>query len=196
MAAIPLLMAGCAASSRPADANGPVRVLMTTTAGEIELELDGERAPVTVANFLMYAERREYDGTIFHRVIPTFVVQGGGYTPDFTERNTLDGRPDRPIRNEWGNGLRNERGTIAMARETEPDSATRQFFINVADNPRLDTGRPITGNAGYAVFGRVVRGMETIDRIKDAPTGERADKDLRDVPLEPVVILTVRRVRE
>lgn len=169
---------------------------MTTTAGEIEVELDAARAPFTVANFLMYAERREYDGTIFHRVIPTFVVQGGGYTPEFVERNTLDGRPDRPIRNEWGNGLHNERGTIAMARESEPDSATRQFYINVADNPRLDAGRESTGNAGYAVFGRVVRGMETIDRIKDAPTGERVDRNLRDVPLEPVVILSVRRLRD
>jgi cyclophilin family peptidyl-prolyl cis-trans isomerase len=166
-----------------------VFVRMSTTAGDIILELNGEKAPISVANFLSYVDKHAYDGNIFHRVIPTFMVQGGGYTPDLTE---LKG--DAPIKNEWQNGLKNVRGTIAMAREAEPDTATREFYINVVDNPKLDGPRPTTGNAGYAVFGRVVAGMEAVDKIRDGKTGPRTDKEMENVPLEPFKITGVVRI--
>lgn len=180
-----------------AGANNPVFVLMETTAGDIVLELESARAPISVANFLTYARRGAYDGTIFHRVIPTFVIQGGGYDPALNERAEADaaaGRPDVLIKNEWRNGLKNLRGTIAMARETEPDSATRQFYINIADNPKLDSAREATGNAGYAVFGRVIAGMDVVDRIKDVPVRSVPEKELENVPIDPVVIAGVRTI--
>lgn len=197
---------GC--SSGPAAAPAPdapapalVSVEMVTSKGAITLELDAAHAPISVANFLAYAERGAYDGTTFHRVIPTFVIQGGGYTPDLTERARLDaaaGRPDKPIANEWKNGLKNTRGTIAMARDSAPDTATREFYINVADNSKLDGPRPQTGNAGYAVFGRVVQGMDVVDLIKAVPTHTvpAADgrEEMKDVPVEPVTIVSVRRL--
>lgn len=198
---------GCrsGADERRADAReggGPVHVLMETSAGEILLELDPERAPATVANFLAYAGRGAYDGTIFHRVMPNFVVQGGGWTAGLVERGALDraaGRPDTTIRNEWTNGLKNVRGSIAMAREEGADTATREFFINLADNPKLDAARATTGNAGYAAFGRVVEGMGVVDRIAGAPTRARdvrgvTDGSMGHVPVEPVVIVRVRRI--
>jgi cyclophilin family peptidyl-prolyl cis-trans isomerase len=165
--------------------------------GAIVLELDAAAAPVTTANFLAYAQRGAdggYDGTIFHRVKPGFVIQGGGYTADMKPRPS-----GAPIINEWRNGLRNLRGTVAMARDIEPDSATREFYINLADNPRLDVPRERTGNAGYAVFGRVVEGMDVVDRIGQVPTGPRRDPrvtdgSLDDVPLKPVVIERVERL--
>jgi len=166
-----------------------VYVRMSTTAGDILLELNHEKAPISVENFMVYVEQKAYDGTIFHRVIPTFMVQGGGYTPDLTE---LKG--GSPIKNEWQNGLKNVRGSIAMARESDPDTATREFYINVVDNPKLDGPRATTGNAGYAVFGRVVAGMAAVDKIRDGKTGPRDDKDMKDVPLEPVRITKVVRV--
>jgi cyclophilin family peptidyl-prolyl cis-trans isomerase len=174
---------------------------METSMGEIVLELDRERAPVTVANFLGYVDRGAYDGTTFHRVVENFVIQGGGWTPELVERARLDkeaGRPDVPIRNEWRNGLKNVRGTIAMARDEGPDTATREFYINVQDNPKLDTARATTGNAGYAVFGRVVEGMEAVDRIRHVKTGARevagvTDGSMGNVPVEAVVIRSVRR---
>lgn len=173
--------------------------LMQTSAGDIVLELDHEKAPISVANFVMHANRRDYDGTIFHRVIPTFVVQGGGWTAELKEKAKQDervGRKDTPIRNEWENGLKNVTGTIAMAREEQPDTATREFYINVADNAKLDTAREKTGNAGYAVFGRVVRGMDVVEKIRIGETGPRPDVKVDDgsmenVPLRPVVIRRV-----
>lgn len=208
-----VVMAALAACAAPAKRAAPapvalepgmVYVLMKTTAGDIVLALDEGKAPISVRNFLEHAGARHYDGTIFHRVIPTFVVQGGGWTRELRERAKEDaagGRPDVPIRNEWGNGLKNERGTIAMAREEAPDSATREFYINVADNPKLDTAREKTGNAGYAVFGRVVKGMEVVDAIRMGKTGPRPDVkvddgSMEDVPVDPVEITRVVRLSE
>ncbi len=175
-----------------------VTVRMTTTMGDIVLELNREKAPLSVANFLWYADKGEYDGTIFHRVMENFVIQGGGYTKDM--RELLSGGT---IMNEWQNGLKNVRGSIAMARETAPNSATREFYINVVDNPRLDGPREITGNAGYAVFGRVVEGMDVVDKIRKLPVGTRPDpkgsgdpkQAMANVPLDPPVILRVQQVR-
>jgi peptidyl-prolyl cis-trans isomerase A (cyclophilin A) len=170
-----------------------VHVKMSTTAGDIILELNGEKAPITVANFVKYIDAKAYDGTIFHRVIPWFVIQGGGHRADFSEI-----KGDAPIKNEWTNGLKNVRGTIAMARDKEPDSATRQFYINVADNPRLDMARPAAGDAGYAVFGRVIAGMDVVDAIRDGSTGSRPDPDpekaMDDVPESPYSITAVTRM--
>lgn len=174
-------------------------VSMQTSAGEIVLELDRARAPISVANFLWHAQRGDYDGTIFHRVIPTFVIQGGGFTPDLVDRGAADkaaGRADPTIVNEWTNGLKNVRGSIGMARDTPPDTATREFYINVADNPRLDIAREDRGGAGYAVFGRVVRGMEVVDAIKDGATMSRPDvivdgDGMKNVPMWPVVVQRV-----
>lgn len=202
-----VLLAGCAGRGDRTDRNsasdaGPtVRVRLVTSAGDIDVELDRERAPLSVANFLMYADRGSYDGTIFHRVLPNFVIQGGGYTrggdEPLVERAKVDvakGVEFAPIRNEWQNGLKNVRGTIAMARETEPDSATREFYINVQDNPKLDTPRELTGNAGYAVFGRVVSGMEVVDAIRVGETKAVPELDMKDVPISPVVIRSVQRL--
>jgi cyclophilin family peptidyl-prolyl cis-trans isomerase len=169
------------------DDTSPVYVRMTTSLGDIYLELDRSRAPITVANFVRYVEDEFYDGTIFHRVIPNFMIQGGGFTKDFQQKPTRD-----PIRNEWRNGLINERGTIAMARTGDPDSATAQFFINVANNTRLSQASPQTGNAGYAVFGHVVHGMEVVDTIRHVPTGAHGVH--QNVPIEPVLIERVRIV--
>ncbi len=172
--------------------------IVSTTAGAIVLELDGERAPITVANFISYAQAASYDGTIFHRVVPGFVIQGGGYEPPIamSERAKIaaaNGKPDVPIVNEWRNGLKNVRGTIAMARETDPDSATREFYINLADNAKLDVPREVAGGAGYAVFGRVIEGMDVVDRIAASVTKDLPDRDMKNVPVDPVVILAVRR---
>ena len=180
---------GCALSGEKQSAAGPVYVQMTTTMGDIVLELDRERAPISVANFLNYVDEGAYDGTIFHRVMEEFVIQGGGHLPNLTE---LEG--GEPIKNEWGNGLKNERGTIGMARETEPDSAVRQWYINVADNERLDIARDVSGGAGYAVFGRVIRGMDVVDRIRKVKTHDREDLEMGDVPVKAIVIERVRRV--
>lgn len=157
---------------------GPL-VQLDTNKGAIVLELDAERAPKTVENFLAYVKSGHYAGTIFHRVIDGFMIQGGGYTP------ALEAKPTQaPIALESRNGLRNVRGSIAMARTADPDSATSQFFINVVDNPRLDYPRP--DGHGYAVFGSVVKGMDVVDAIKAVPTGTQGE--FEDVPTEPVVI--------
>ncbi len=161
-----------------------MRVTMTTTMGEIVIELDEEKAPISTANFLSYVDNGDYDGTIFHRVIDGFMIQGGAFEPDMKQRRGRD-----PIKNEWQNGLSNTRGTIAMARlGNQPDSASNQFFINVADNDFLDQPRD---GAGYAVFGKVVEGMDVIDAIKGVKTTNRAGHG--DVPEEPVVIGSVKR---
>ncbi|HWP98844.1 MAG TPA: peptidylprolyl isomerase [Vicinamibacterales bacterium] len=182
-AALLAAVSGLAAVQAPA-AKNPV-VVIETSLGDITVELDRARAPVTVENFLAYARAGFYDGTIFHRVIKGFMIQGGGLTPDMQRKPT---KP--PIENEAGNGLSNTRGTIAMARTADPHSATSQFFINTADNVRLDRGREGTG--GYAVFGRVTAGMDVVDKIESVPTTDRAGH--QNVPVEPVVIKRVRIV--
>src|SRR5690554_3533143 len=159
-------------------------VKMTTSKGDIYLELNAEKAPISVANFLSYVEDDFYDGTIFHRVIPHFMIQGGGFTSDMRQKKTK-----APIKNEWENGLKNKRGTIAMARTMEADSATSQFFINVTDNAPLDQPRD---GAAYAVFGKVVAGMKVVDEIRQMPTTTRAGH--QDVPVEPIVIEMVQQI--
>ncbi len=160
------------------------RVLIETSKGNITVELFPARAPGSTANFLQYVESGFYDGTIFHRVIPRFMIQGGGMTADMTEKPR-----GTPIRNEADNGLRNLRGTLAMARTADPHSATSQFFINVADNRFLDhRGQSVEG-WGYAVFGEVVDGMDVVDAIVAVPRGNRGPHG--DVPLEPVVMTRV-----
>lgn len=154
-----------------------VHVLMKTTAGEIELELDRSKAPLSVDNFLTYVESKHYDGTIFHRVIRDFMIQGGGFGADMRQKATLP-----PIKNEAENGLKNTRGSIAMARTSVIDSATSQFFINVKDNNFLDHG---SRDFGYAVFGKVVKGMDVVDAIAISPTGAR------DIPRETILIESV-----
>ncbi|QOJ01575.1 MAG: peptidylprolyl isomerase [Phycisphaeraceae bacterium] len=187
-----LFAAGCA-SADAGDGTGPVPVRMTTSLGVMTIELDRERAPVSVANFLAYADRGHYDGTIIHRVVRGFVAQGGQYGPDFSERPA-----GPPIVNEWTNGLKNLRGTIAMPRDTDPDSATCQFFINLADNARLDIARDVSGGAGYAVFGRVTGGLDVLDAINAVETRPRPgadDLEFAAVPVTPIVVHTVERVR-
>jgi peptidyl-prolyl cis-trans isomerase A (cyclophilin A) len=168
-----------AQSSLPVAATGPVQVRMNTTLGALTVEVDPVRAPLTTANFLQYVRDGHYDGTIFHRVIGSFVVQGGGHLPDGSEKPTRPGVP-----NESGNGLSNRRGTIAMARVEAPHSGTAQFYINVNDNIALD---PSPSRWGYAVFGRVVAGMDVVDRIASSATGARGPFT-EDSPLEPVLI--------
>jgi peptidyl-prolyl cis-trans isomerase A (cyclophilin A) len=156
------------------------KVKLATSAGDIVVELDAEKAPKTVANFLAYVKAGHYNGTVFHRVIPGFMIQGGGMTADMKEKPT---RP--PIGLESRNGLANVRGSIAMARTNDPNSATSQFFINVEDNARLDAANARDGN-GYTVFGKVISGMEVVDKIRAVPTGNRGPYN--DVPLTPVTI--------
>jgi len=152
--------------------------VLETSMGVIEIELDREKAPVTVRNFVRYVERGFFDGTAFHRVIPGFMVQGGGFMPDGTQKETRD-----PIKLEAGNGLKNDRGTVAMARTSDPDSATSQFFINLVDNDFLNSA---PGNRGYAVFGKVISGMDVVDEIAAVSTESRGSYD--DWPVEDVVI--------
>ncbi|CAM3739278.1 peptidylprolyl isomerase [Parendozoicomonas haliclonae] len=153
-------------------------VVMETNLGSVEIELNEEKAPISSKNFLSYAEKGFYNGTIFHRVIPGFMAQGGGFTEDMNQKNT-----DQPIKNESTNGLLNTRGTLAMARTPHPDSATSQFFINLVDNPFLD-GKSY--KPGYAVFGKVTKGMEVIDKMALAPTGNKGMH--QNVPVEAIVI--------
>jgi cyclophilin family peptidyl-prolyl cis-trans isomerase len=154
------------------------RVRLTTTMGVIMLELDAQRAPLTVKNFLQYVRDHHYDATIFHRVIPGFVIQGGGYTDKNIEKPTRN-----PTPNESGNGLSNRRGTVGLARTGDPHSGTSQFYINIGENLQLD---PQPGRWGYTVFGRVVEGMEVAMKISETPTGAKAS--LEDVPLKQVLI--------
>lgn len=165
---------------------GP-KVELQTNMGRIVLELDQEKAPVTVKNFLTYVRDKHYDGTIFHRVIPGFMIQGGGYTAKMEEKST-----NSPIANEGRNGLKNLRGTIAMARRGDPNSATAQFFINHKDNASLDY--PSYDGFGYAVFGRVVQGMDVVDKIAQVPTTTRTMHE--NVPVEPVVIQTAKIISD
>ncbi len=163
---------------------------MLTSLGTIKFELDGKQAPITVAHILKLVDSGFYDGTIFHRVIPGFMAQGGGYTPGLKLKET-----DETIPNESGNGMTNLRGTIAMARTGDPHSADSQFFINLADNNRLDpTKDPYRGSWGYTVFGFVIEGMEVVDEIANTKTGP-GGKFSRDVPMVPIIIKKVSRVK-
>jgi peptidyl-prolyl cis-trans isomerase A (cyclophilin A) len=155
-----------------------------TAFGTITIALEPEKSPISVRNFLKYVRSGQYEGTIFHRVMPGFMIQGGGFTPELEEKPTQG-----PIKNEAKNGLRNSRGTVAMARTSNPDSADCQFFVNLRDNHRLDYG---IGGAGYAVFGQVVEGMDVVDRIAMVPTASRGQHE--NVPQMAVVIRKVREV--
>ena len=155
-------------------------VAFETSLGTFVVQLNRERAPLTVSNFLHYVNTGFYDGTVFHRLVPGFVIQGGGFTTAYIEKKT-----DMPIPNESGNGLSNLRATIAMAREDDPHSATAQFYINLVDNHKLD---PRPDRWGYAVFGQVIQGMDVVDKIAAVPTGKVGPFD-KDAPLTPVVIL-------
>ena len=162
------------------------KVKLSTSLGDIVVQLEPAKAPKTVENFVQYVKAGHYDGTIFHRVIDGFMIQGGGMTPDMKEKATR-----APIPLESRNGLSNVRGTLAMARTNVPDSATSQFFINVVDNHFLDAARSPDGN-GYAVFGKVVQGMDVVDKIRKVPTGTRGP--FQDVPKAPVLIESVTKV--
>ncbi|MGA1579974.1 MAG: peptidylprolyl isomerase [Luminiphilus sp.] len=168
------------------------RVLMKTTDGDIVIELYAEKSPVTVENFLSYVDAGHYDGTVFHRVISNFMIQGGGFTTEMKEKPTRD-----PIVNESSNKLHNTRGTLAMARTSDPNSATAQFFINQRSNLRLDW---TPGNEGYAVFGEVVEGMQVVDIIALTETGaasvetSRGPAVFQDVPVKPIVVLSMSRM--
>ena len=164
-------------------------VMMTTTVGPMTIELDADSAPKTVENFLSYVAGGFYDGTIFHRVIDNFMIQGGGFTADMEQKST-----QAPIENEANNGLKNQRGTIAMARTQDPHSATAQFFINLQDNDFLNhTGENMQG-WGYAVFGKVTDGEDVLDKIRGVQTGSQAGH--QDVPVEPIIIESVAIIND
>jgi len=188
-----LVLAGsCLAMGQPPAKEGEnmgsnPKVIMETSKGTLVVELYPDKAPETVKNFLSYVDSGFYDGTIFHRVIPNFMIQGGGFTKGMTEK--LAGMP---VKNEAGNGLSNKRGTIAMARTAVVDSATAQFFINTVDNPFLDHRDDTQAGYGYCVFGKVVEGMENVDAIKMVQT--HSSGYYEDVPVEEVVILSTRRM--
>jgi peptidyl-prolyl cis-trans isomerase A (cyclophilin A) len=155
-----------------------------TTLGDFTIELFEKKAPLSVANFLKYVEDGFFDGTIFHRIVPGFVIQGGGFTEDMSQKDTQP-----PVKNEADNGLKNERGTLSMARTSDIHSATSQFFVNLKDNDFLDHSR---GNFGYAVFARVTQGMDVVDKIAAVETGRRRGFD--DVPVDAVIMTSVRQV--
>jgi cyclophilin family peptidyl-prolyl cis-trans isomerase len=182
----PLLLALGTSPLHAADATAELtRVLIDTDKGEIVVELDGAKAPKTVANFLGYVDDGFYDGTVFHRVIDGFMIQGGGLDAELNRKATRE-----PVENEAKNGLKNVRGSIAMARTGAPHSATAQFFINHSDNPNLDY--PSFDGWGYAVFGRVTSGMDVVDAIAAVPTGTKGGR--RNVPRETVQIESIRRM--
>jgi peptidyl-prolyl cis-trans isomerase A (cyclophilin A) len=162
-----------------------IKVKMATSKGDIIIGLNQSKAPVSVKNFLSYVDKKYYDGTIYHRVIKGFMIQGGGFTSDMKKKNT-----GKAIKNEAKNGLTNEEGTIAMARTGVVDSATSQFFINVANNASLN--HQGDSNFGYAVFGRVIKGMPVVNKIKATTTGTKMG--FRDVPLETVIIKSIKRI--
>jgi peptidyl-prolyl cis-trans isomerase A (cyclophilin A) len=155
-----------------------------TTLGDFTIELFEKEAPLSAANFLKYTEDKFFDGTIFHRVVPGFVIQGGGFTEDMTQKRTQP-----PVKNEADNGLKNERGTLSMARTNDINSATSQFFVNLKDNAFLDHSR---GNFGYAVFARVTAGMDVVDKIAATATGRK--KGFDDVPVDAVIMKSVQRI--
>ena len=180
-----------AATSTKAHANPVVK--LTTSLGVITLELDQDKAPITVANFVQYVKEGFYNGTVFHRVIGNFMIQGGGYLPNLQEKKT-----HAPIQNEAANGLTNDAYTIAMARTSDPQSASAQFFINVVNNPFLNYTSPTPQGYGYAVFGHVISGQDVVDKIKAVPTGSKNTVDgmpMSDVPVTDVVIKKAELVK-
>lgn len=181
-----VMMSAFSGESTAADKN-PV-VLMETSLGNVKIELDQAKAPISVKNFLSYVDDKFYDGTIFHRVISSFMIQGGGFTADMQQKPTK-----AQIKNEAGNGLSNKRGTLAMARTNVVDSASSQFFVNVVDNDFLDHRDNSSQGFGYAVFGKVVEGMEVVDKIKSVKTGSKMG--FQDVPMDAVVIKSIKRVQ-
>jgi peptidyl-prolyl cis-trans isomerase A (cyclophilin A) len=183
IAASTLLFTAQLMAAQPASASKP-HVLLHTSNGAIELELDGEKAPLSTRNFLAYVDKGFYSNTLFHRVIPKFMIQGGGFTQAMQQKPT-----EAAIKNEADNGLKNARGTIAMARTSDINSATSQFFINHADNEMLDHRQ---GDFGYAVFGKVVKGMEVVDIIANSNTTTK--NGMQNVPVDPVVILSAKRI--
>ena len=182
-AAIALLLTllSLAAAAQSGSSLAP-RVRVETTEGDFVMELDAVRAPLTSENFLRYVRDGAYDGTVFHRVIPNFVVQGGGFDGQLAERT-----PRAPVPNESGNGLSNRRGTVGLAREDSPHSGSAQFYFNLVDNLSLD---PLPSRWGYAVFGRVIAGMEVVDKIKAVPTTTK--NGMQNVPVETVTIESIR----
>jgi cyclophilin family peptidyl-prolyl cis-trans isomerase len=176
-----------AAGAGAAEGGNPV-VLMKTSMGDVKIELDKGKAPVTVENFLVYVNDKFYDGTIFHRVIPAFMIQGGGFDKDMTQK-----KAKAPIKNEAGNGLKNLNGTLAMARTGDPNSATAQFFINTKDNPFLDHKNDTPQGMGYAVFGKVVDGADVVKKIEQVQTTTRSPYE--NVPVTPVIIESIRIVQ-
>lgn len=164
------------------------QVLFKTNLGEFVIELDSQKAPKSAANFLRYVDEKFYDGTIFHRVMETFMVQGGGFTEKLDQKKTHE-----PIENEAANGLKNQRGTVAMARTSDPHSASSQFFVNVVDNDFLDHKAPSGNGWGYAVFGKVVRGLDVIDAIKATPVVARGSM-FQHLPKQAVVVESAKRV--
>ncbi len=179
-----LLALGLAVTSSRADDTKKPVVVMETNLGTIKIELDAEKAPISVKNFLSYVDDKYYDGLIFHRVIEDFMIQGGGFEPGMKEKKTRD-----PIKNESSNGLSNKRGTIAMARTNVADSATSQFYINTENNSKLDKAEA-RDNVGYCVFGRVIAGMDVVDKIRKVETATKGGHG--DVPVQDVVIKSVR----
>ena len=175
------LMLVLGSASAADEAGGKPRVVLETSAGNITIELAASEAPLSVANFLQYVQAGFYSGTIFHRVIRDFMIQGGGFTADMTQKETRS-----TVRNEAGNGLKNLRGTVAMARRAEPDSATAQFFINLTGNDFLDHQNDTPAGMGYAVFGHVTEGLEVVDKI--AATTTTSVGPMSDVPAQPIVI--------
>jgi cyclophilin family peptidyl-prolyl cis-trans isomerase len=184
VAALLMLTVNAASAANP-------RVKMETSKGAVIIELYADQAPVTVQNFLRYVNDGAYDGTIFHRVIKGFMNQGGGFTPDLQKRPTAY----PPIKNEADNGLNNQRGTVAMARTSDPNSATNQFFINTADNDFLDFKSKSMQGWGYTVFGKVIQGMDVIDSIASVKTGPRGPFR-SDVPLEDIEIVSIKPLKD
>jgi len=176
--------------SASVNANQQIQVLMTTNMGEITLALDAKKSPITVKNFLRYIDEGYYDGTIYHRVIPDFMIQGGGFDQTYKEKSTHDN-----ITNEADNGLKNERGTIAMARTNAPHSASAQFFINVVDNNFLNHTQKNSRGWGYAVFGKVIKGMNVVDRIQKMKTS-RGGPFPSNVPKKMVIIEKMSRIEQ
>ena len=172
----------------PQEGAGPM-VLMKTSMGDVKIELDQKNAPITVENFIAYANGKFYDGTIFHRVIPAFMIQGGGFDKDMNQKKTT--RPN--IKNEAGNGVKNTVGTLAMARTSDPNSASAQFFINTKDNAFLDHRDDSVQGYGYAVFGKVVEGMDVVTKIENVPTSTRLPH--QNVPNTPVIIESIRVIK-
>ena len=193
-----LLLALASLTLTSCSSNNPV-VVIETSEGTIKAELYQDKAPQTVENFLSYAQKNHYDGTIFHRVISGFMIQGGGFTEDMKEKDSMP-----PIPNESSNGLQNTRGTLAMARTNDPNSATDQFFINTVDNSsKLDRVPYTPGREGYAVFGKVIEGMDVVDKIQTVATGKKfvevkpgVKVPFDDVPADPIIIRSIRLLKK